>query len=61
MTTPAPGPELAGVVAASPAMRDLLKLASRLAEGRTPVLIQGESGTGKDLARPLAAPRRPAA
>ncbi len=30
-------------------MRELLKLASRLAEGRTPVLIQGESGTGKDL------------
>ena len=49
MTTLAPVPELAGVVAASPAMRDLLKLASRLAEGRTPVLIQGESGTGKDL------------
>ena len=36
-------------MAASPAMRDLLKLASRLAEGRTAVLIQGESGTGKDL------------
>jgi|EndMetStandDraft_5_1072996.scaffolds.fasta_scaffold05334_6 DNA-binding NtrC family response regulator len=49
MTSLAPVPELAGVVAASPAMRDLLKLASRLAEGRTPVLIQGESGTGKDL------------
>jgi DNA-binding NtrC family response regulator len=49
MTTAAPGPELAGVVAVSAAMRDLLKLASRLAEGRTPVLVQGESGTGKDL------------
>jgi DNA-binding NtrC family response regulator len=50
MTTASPpGPELAGVVAVSPAMRDLLKLAGRLAESRTPVLIQGESGTGKDL------------
>ncbi len=41
--------EMAGVVAVSPTMRDLLKVASRLSEGRTPVLIQGESGTGKDL------------
>jgi DNA-binding NtrC family response regulator len=48
-TAPPTGPELAGVVAVSAAMKDLLKLASRLAENRTPVLIQGESGTGKDL------------
>ena len=48
-TTSPPGPELAGVVAVSPAMKDLLKLARRLAENRTPVLVQGESGTGKDL------------
>jgi DNA-binding NtrC family response regulator len=49
MTAVAPGPEMPGVVAVSPAMRDLLKLTARLAENRTPVLIQGESGTGKDL------------
>ncbi|HUG55004.1 MAG TPA: sigma-54 dependent transcriptional regulator [Vicinamibacteria bacterium] len=47
-TPESPG-ALAGVVAVSPAMRDLLKVATRLAEGRTPVLVQGESGTGKDL------------
>src|SRR5262249_45004979 len=41
--------EMAGVVAVSPSMRELLKVASRLSEGKTPVLIQGESGTGKDL------------
>ena len=57
-TATPPGPELAGVVAVSPAMRDLLKLASRLAESRTPVLIQGESGTGQGPRRPLAASRR---
>lgn len=40
---------LAGVVAASPAMREILQVASRLAESRSPVLLEGESGTGKDL------------
>jgi two-component system response regulator HydG len=40
---------LSGVVAESPAMRELLAVAARLAEVRSPVLIQGESGTGKDL------------
>jgi two-component system response regulator HydG len=40
---------LSGVVAESPAMRELLAVAARLAEARSPVLIQGESGTGKDL------------
>ena len=40
---------LSGVVAESPAMRELLQVAARLAEARSPVLIQGESGTGKDL------------
>jgi DNA-binding NtrC family response regulator len=37
------------VVATSPAMRELLEVAGRLADARTPVLVQGESGTGKDL------------
>jgi DNA-binding NtrC family response regulator len=43
-------PEVLGrVVAASPAMREVLQVASRLAEARSPVLVEGESGTGKDL------------
>jgi len=40
---------LPGVVAESRAMRELLPLVLRLAETRSPVLLQGESGTGKDL------------
>jgi two-component system NtrC family response regulator len=40
---------LTGVVAESRAMRDLVPLVLRLAETRSPVLLQGESGTGKDL------------
>ena len=40
---------LVGVVAESRAMRELLPLVLRLAETRSPVLLQGESGTGKDL------------
>jgi DNA-binding NtrC family response regulator len=43
-------PEVLGrVVAASPAMREVLQVATRLAEARSPVLVEGESGTGKDL------------
>jgi transcriptional regulator with AAA-type ATPase domain len=40
---------LSGVIADSPAMKELLGVAARLAEAKSPVLIQGESGTGKDL------------
>ena len=40
---------LGGVVAVSSAMREVLKIAARLAEARSPVLLEGESGTGKDL------------
>jgi two-component system, NtrC family, response regulator AtoC len=40
---------LARVVAVSPAMRELLQIATRLADARSAVLLQGESGTGKDL------------
>jgi DNA-binding NtrC family response regulator len=43
------GEALAGVVACSPAMRELVPLVQRLAETRSPVLLEGESGTGKDL------------
>jgi two-component system, NtrC family, response regulator len=37
------------VVAESPAMRELMPIVVRLAEAKSPVLLQGESGTGKDL------------
>ncbi len=40
---------LSGVVAGSPAMRELIPLLARLAEAKSPVLLEGESGTGKDL------------
>jgi two-component system NtrC family response regulator len=42
-------PTLAGVVAESPAMKELVPLVLRLADTRSPVLLEGESGTGKDL------------
>jgi DNA-binding NtrC family response regulator len=37
------------IVARSAAMRELLVVLGRLAEARSPVLLEGESGTGKDL------------
>ena len=40
---------LGNVVAESPAMRELLALATKLAAARSAVLVEGESGTGKDL------------
>jgi len=40
---------LAGIVAASEAMRGLLEVLLRLAEARSAVLLEGESGSGKDL------------
>ncbi len=40
---------LSGVVAESRAMQELVTLVLRLAETRSPVLLEGESGTGKDL------------
>lgn len=40
---------LAGVVAESPAMRSLLPVVFRLAEAKSAVLLEGESGSGKDL------------
>jgi len=48
VTTSAPE-TLHGVVAESRAMRELLAVVRRLAQTRVPVLLQGESGTGKDL------------
>ena len=40
---------MAGVVARSRAMRELVPLVARLADTRSAVLVEGESGTGKDL------------
>jgi DNA-binding NtrC family response regulator len=42
------GERLAGLVTASPAMREVMAVVARLAAARSPVLLQGESGTGKD-------------
>ena len=38
-----------GFVAVSASMREVLQLIARLADARSPVLLEGESGTGKDL------------
>jgi two-component system NtrC family response regulator len=40
---------VARIVARSEAMRALLAVAARLAEAKSPVLLEGESGSGKDL------------
>lgn len=38
-----------GVIAVSPAMRQVMAMAERVADGDATVLIQGESGTGKEV------------
>ncbi|HEY6553436.1 MAG TPA: sigma-54 dependent transcriptional regulator [Vicinamibacteria bacterium] len=48
MTVAAPA-SVPGVIALSPAMRALLPVLQRLAEARSAVLLEGESGSGKDL------------
>jgi transcriptional regulator with PAS, ATPase and Fis domain len=40
---------LARIVGASPLMRDLHRLVARMSRSRFPVLIQGETGTGKEV------------
>ena len=40
---------LDGVIGSSAKIQDVLRMVSRLKDGRTPVLITGESGTGKEL------------
>lgn len=49
MTSSPAEKRLSGVVAASADMKEILGLVGRLAEARSPVLLEGESGTGKDL------------
>jgi DNA-binding NtrC family response regulator len=48
VTDGSPDPR-ADIVAQSPAMAELLGLVARLAQTRSSVLLEGESGTGKDL------------
>jgi len=40
---------LSRIVAGAPAMKELLRVATRLADVASPVLVEGESGTGKDM------------
>ncbi|MBC7171943.1 MAG: sigma-54-dependent Fis family transcriptional regulator, partial [Polyangiaceae bacterium] len=40
---------LHGIVARSPAMLEMMRLAARVARAGVPVLVHGESGTGKEL------------
>ena len=49
VTTPASPETLGRVVSASPAMRELLQIASRLGDARSAVLLQGESGPDAEL------------
>jgi DNA-binding NtrC family response regulator len=50
-TTPPPQktPEIPGLVAASPAMNEIAAAVERLAQSNVSVLVQGETGTGKEL------------
>ncbi len=45
----APSSELAGIVGASSAIRDMVELVRRVADSDATVLVSGESGTGKEL------------
>src|SRR5215831_17343635 len=42
-------PEIPGLVAASPAMNEIAAAVERLAQSNVSVLVQGETGTGKEL------------
>jgi DNA-binding NtrC family response regulator len=45
----APGPEGEEAIVAGPVMRDLLETVRRLAASRIPVILQGETGVGKEV------------
>jgi DNA-binding NtrC family response regulator len=44
-----PAPDVPGLVAASPVMQDIARAVDRLARSNVSVLVQGETGTGKEL------------
>jgi hypothetical protein len=46
---PLPTPDVPGLVAASPVMQDIARAVDRLARSNVSVLVQGETGTGKEL------------
>src|SRR5262249_4887908 len=46
---PLPPPNVPGLVAASPTMQEIGRTVERLAQSTVSVLIQGETGTGKEL------------
>ena len=45
----APGPESEEAIVAGPVMRELLETVGRLAASRIPVILQGETGVGKEV------------
>ncbi len=45
----AEAPSRGGIIAESPPMKDLLAMARRVARGNIPVLLHGETGTGKEV------------
>ena len=47
--TPLPPPDVPGLVAASPTMQEIGRTVERLAQSNVSVLIQGETGTGKEM------------
>jgi DNA-binding NtrC family response regulator len=47
--TPLPPPDVPGLVTASPTMQQIGRTVERLAQSTVSVLIQGETGTGKEL------------
>jgi two-component system, response regulator FlrC len=49
LTAAAPAPVATGLIAEDPLMRELLRLAARVAQSAATVLLTGESGSGKEM------------